>query len=113
MSLSKNQIKLVRSLNQKKSRHKHGLFVVEGTKTVQEFLSSSFELDTLFVTDALHSIFDAFNVQVVVPSEMVDIDAACGKLVGQVADRTRRNERYLNAQAVTDEQTVRIVGVAE
>ncbi|HAW14121.1 MAG TPA: hypothetical protein DCW37_02780 [Cellvibrionales bacterium] len=42
-----------------------------------------------------------------------DIDAACGQLVGQVADRTRRNERYLNAQAVTDEQTVRIVGGAE
>jgi 23S rRNA (adenine2503-C2)-methyltransferase len=42
-----------------------------------------------------------------------DIDAACGQLVGQVNDRTRRNERYLNAQAVTDEQTVRIVGGAE
>ena len=24
-----------------------------------------------------------------------DIDAACGQLVGQVKDRTRRNERYL------------------
>lgn len=26
-----------------------------------------------------------------------DIDAACGQLVGQVADRTRRSERYINA----------------
>ena len=42
-----------------------------------------------------------------------DIDAACGQLVGQVADRTRRNERYLNAQAIADEQPVRIVGGAE
>lgn len=75
MSLSKNQIKLIRSLNQKKSRHKQGLFVVEGTKTVQEFLSSSFELETLFVTDALHSTFDAFNFQEVVPSEIKKISA--------------------------------------
>ena len=75
MSLSKNQIKLIRSLNQKKSRHKHGLFVVEGTKTVQEFLSSSFELDSLFVTDALHSTFDAFNFQEVLPSEIKKISA--------------------------------------
>lgn len=28
-----------------------------------------------------------------------DIDAACGQLVGQVKDRTRRNERYLKSQA--------------
>jgi 23S rRNA (adenine2503-C2)-methyltransferase len=28
-----------------------------------------------------------------------DIDAACGQLVGQVQDRTRRKERYLKAQA--------------
>lgn len=28
-----------------------------------------------------------------------DIDAACGQLVGQVKDRTRRQERYLKAQA--------------
>ena len=75
MSLSKNQIKLIRSLNQKKIRHKQGLFVVEGTKTVQEFLSSSFELDALFVTDALHSTFDAFNFQEVVPSEIKKISA--------------------------------------
>ena len=26
-----------------------------------------------------------------------DIDAACGQLVGQVKDRTRRAERYINA----------------
>ncbi len=28
-----------------------------------------------------------------------DIDAACGQLVGQVKDRTRRNERYLKSQS--------------
>lgn len=34
-----------------------------------------------------------------------DIDAACGQLVGQVADRTRRSERYI--KLVDESQTVR------
>ena len=29
-----------------------------------------------------------------------DIDAACGQLIGQVADKTRRSERYQKAQAI-------------
>jgi 23S rRNA (adenine2503-C2)-methyltransferase len=32
-----------------------------------------------------------------------DIDAACGQLVGQVADRTRRSERYIAVRQLTDE----------
>ena len=51
MSLSKNHIKLITSLQQKKYRQKHQLFVAEGIKVVKEFLNSSFELDRIFVTD--------------------------------------------------------------
>ena len=29
-----------------------------------------------------------------------DIDAACGQLVGKVADRTRRSERYIKATQI-------------
>jgi 23S rRNA (adenine2503-C2)-methyltransferase len=32
-----------------------------------------------------------------------DIDAACGQLVGQVADRTRRSERHIALRDLTDE----------
>ena len=38
--LSKNLVKLIRSLEQKKYRSQHGLFVVEGDKTVGEVLNS-------------------------------------------------------------------------
>jgi 23S rRNA (adenine2503-C2)-methyltransferase len=31
-----------------------------------------------------------------------DIDAACGQLIGQVEDRTRRSERYIRMQQVND-----------
>jgi 23S rRNA (adenine2503-C2)-methyltransferase len=30
-----------------------------------------------------------------------DIDAACGQLVGQVMDRTRRSERYIAVRQVS------------
>jgi len=31
-----------------------------------------------------------------------DIDAACGQLVGQVEDRTRRSERYIKLRDIND-----------
>ena len=52
MSLSKNQLKLITSLQQKKYRTKNNLFIAEGTKVVAEFLNSDFELEQLFCIDA-------------------------------------------------------------
>ncbi len=49
--LSKNQIKLITSLDKKKYRTKHQLFVVEGVKSIQEFLNSDFELNELFAVE--------------------------------------------------------------
>ena len=51
MSLSKNQLKLITSLQQKKYRMKHNLFVAEGTKVVGEFLDSNFVLHHLFCVE--------------------------------------------------------------
>lgn len=48
--LSKNQIKLINQLNQKKYRKKHQLFFAEGIKTIKEFLASDYELDRLYTT---------------------------------------------------------------
>lgn len=48
MSLSKNQLKLITSLRQKKYRVKYKLFIVEGTKVVNELLNSKFELEHLY-----------------------------------------------------------------
>lgn len=50
MSISKNQLKLITSLSQKKYRQKHKLFLAEGIKVVQEFIDSSFKLHQLFTT---------------------------------------------------------------
>ena len=51
MNLSKNHIKLIASLQQKKFRQKHQLFVAEGVKTVNELLNSNFKVAQLFATE--------------------------------------------------------------
>jgi TrmH family RNA methyltransferase len=59
MSLSKNQIKVIQSLQRKKGRVQHGLFLAEGIKVVQELIASSFELHSLYVTEAHQGYFDS------------------------------------------------------
>ncbi len=51
--VSKNQIKLITSLQQKKFRQTHKLFIAEGAKVIQEFLQSNFVLEHLFVTETI------------------------------------------------------------
>ena len=48
--LTKSQIKLIKSLDQKKFRLQHQLFVVEGKKGITEFLKSEFKLNHLYTT---------------------------------------------------------------
>jgi RNA methyltransferase, TrmH family len=48
--ITKNQIKYINSLQQKKFRVENQSFVVEGAKSVLELLQSDFEIELLFVT---------------------------------------------------------------
>lgn len=48
--VSKNQIKLITSLQQKKYRTSNKLFFAEGVKVIQELLDSNFELEHLYST---------------------------------------------------------------
>ncbi len=56
--VSKNQIKLISSLQQKKFRSVNQLFFAEGVKVIQELLKSNFALEHLYTTEPL---FDAVN----------------------------------------------------
>ena len=64
--LTKNQIKLIVSLRQKKDRLKHRLFLVEGKKTVDEFLRSHYKLHHMY---ALSNDFDGIPDKFTVISE--------------------------------------------
>ncbi|ALU74145.1 RNA methyltransferase [Tenacibaculum finnmarkense] len=68
MSLSKSNLKLITSLQQKKYRQKHQLFVAEGVKVVAELLKSSVEVAHIFTVDASFEI--ANNVQSTLISEV-------------------------------------------
>jgi TrmH family RNA methyltransferase len=48
--VSKNQIKLISSLHQKKHRQTYQLFIAEGIKGIQELLDAHFELEHLYST---------------------------------------------------------------
>lgn len=47
----KSELKLIKSLQQKKCRNEHGLFVVEGKKTVEEVVNSDMKVYKLFAID--------------------------------------------------------------
>ena len=48
--ISKNQIKLIRSLELKKNRKREGLFVAEGPKVVGDLLRAGYQPKMLFST---------------------------------------------------------------
>ena len=52
--LSKNQLKYIQSLHQKKYRQQQGAFLVEGAKSVQEVLQSDFQTELVISTEAFY-----------------------------------------------------------
>lgn len=70
--LSKNQIKLITSLKQKKYRLQHQLFVVEGKKTILEFLNSKLQLNQLFTTTLEFDVSDVLQT-IITPKELIKI----------------------------------------
>ncbi len=62
--LSKNQIKLITSLKQKKYRQQYQLFVVEGEKAVFELLGSSLQLHQLYTTTLKFDVSDGLLTEI-------------------------------------------------
>jgi TrmH family RNA methyltransferase len=73
--VSKNQIKRITSLLQKKYRKQEQLFFVEGVKGVQELLDSNFELVELFTTNNELFSVDKSKVYAITESELLKISA--------------------------------------
>ena len=73
--VSKNQIKLITSLQHKKYRNEHQLFIAEGVKIIQELLVSNFILHHLFVTDNIFATVAKTQISLIPESEMKRISA--------------------------------------
>jgi len=58
----KSELKLIKSLQQKKYRNEHGLFVIEGKKAVEELLESSFKPFKVFVSKIHEPVLHYKNV---------------------------------------------------
>jgi len=59
--VTKNQKKLIRSLKLKKNRKKHGFFIAEGIKVVNEFLETDLVLEELYVLNSDVNLFNSVN----------------------------------------------------
>lgn len=73
--VSKNQIKRITSLQQKKFRKLEQLFVVEGVKGVQELLDSNFELVELYTTNTQLFAIDSSKVHAITSAELQKISS--------------------------------------
>ncbi len=70
MPVSRNQIKFVKSLQQKKFRSANNCFVVEGRKPVNELLDSSFEIIHLYATNELCEQVESSIIEQVSAADM-------------------------------------------
>lgn len=73
--VSKNQIKTITGLQQKKYRKQHKLFFAEGIKVVQELLNSNFELHQLFTTKDIFKGISKDKVELITEAELKKISA--------------------------------------
>lgn len=73
--ISKNQIKLIKSLQQKKYRKLYQLFFAEGVKVIQELLNSNYELVEIFTTQELFPNVEKSKLNFISDSELKSISA--------------------------------------
>lgn len=94
--LSKNQIKLIKSLTQKKIRQQLGLFIVEGIKGIEEFLNSDFVLENLYTTKP---IFDNNEAVIISQNDLKKISSLknpnTALAVFRIPNATKINEKGL------------------
>lgn len=68
--LTKAEIKLINQLKLKKTREKHQLFIVEGDKSIQEFLDGPFQLVSLY---SVENTFFSKGLKKITPQELKKI----------------------------------------
>ncbi len=73
--VTKNQIKLIISLQQKKFRIGHKLFIAEGEKVIRELLNSSFKLNHIYCTDNTFNDIDTTKITIILPSDLKKMSA--------------------------------------
>jgi RNA methyltransferase, TrmH family len=73
--VSKNQIKLITSLQQKKYRKQHQLFFAEGIKCVQELIDANYEIHSIFTTQNDFTTINENKLHTISSTELKKISA--------------------------------------
>ena len=68
--LSKDQVKLIQKLQQKKYRNELNLFIVEGKKSIVEFLQASYRLELLIATEVFGTALNNHPITLVSKEEL-------------------------------------------
>jgi len=73
--VSKNQIKFISSLHQKKFRQTNQMFIAEGVKVIQELLDANFELEHIYATALLFNEVPVVKFSLISDDELKKISA--------------------------------------
>ena len=68
--LSKNQVKLIQKLQQKKYRNELNLFIVEGKKSIVEFLQAGYRLELLIASEVFATALNGQPITLVSKEEL-------------------------------------------
>ena len=68
--LNKNQVKLIQKLQQKKYRNELNLFIVEGKKSIVEFLQAGYRLELLIATEVFGTALNGQPITLVSKEEL-------------------------------------------
>ena len=96
--LSKNVLKYLTSLQQKKYRQEYGAFLVEGAKSVLELLASDFEVEMVVATDKFYKENtrslekQPFRVEIATPDELVRAGTLQSNDAGLAVVKTKSND---------------------
>ena len=99
--ITKNQIKYINSLQQKKFRVENQSFIVEGAKSVLELLKSDFIIEMLFVTEAFfeeHQNFLAnlpIQVEITTQTDLEKAGSFSSNNAALAVVKTKENEELL------------------
>jgi TrmH family RNA methyltransferase len=111
--LSKNQIKYIQSLHQKKHRQMYGYFLVEGRKSVEDLISSNFEIHTIYATNQWNGlqssilgekveIVDAASLQKIATHQHPDEVVALVKIPSIELPTTLPSGKYIVLDSIND-----------
>jgi RNA methyltransferase, TrmH family len=71
--ITKNQLKHIRLLRQKKYRQQYGEFIVEGEKNVGELLVSNYSITTIFATEDWEHSFSEIEITIITNKQLSQI----------------------------------------